>query len=266
MQASGSASPILLVDIGNTSTLLAWMSARGIEGHRRYLRRNGVEANLAEACRDLQGKDARAVLLCSVVPELSGPWLRQLTQCLQCPGWQLTPGGDMPLEVNYPEPSRIGADRLANAIAALARVPAPLVVADFGTALTFDIVDEQGAYIGGVISPGVEMMYRSLGEKTALLPLLDPKPTDRVIGRSTEEAMHAGSFYGYRGMVREIVHEIQAQLQVPELRLLATGGFAAEVLRDFGEAVEVVPDLTLEGLALAWSAVTGEELYDGNTN
>jgi type III pantothenate kinase len=174
-----------------------------------------------------------------------------LSRALGVEAWELVPGNPLEIPVTYPQPRSIGADRLANAVAAVRDVGAPVVVADFGTALTFDIVLEAEGYVGGVIAPGIEMMYSYFGEKTALLPALRPEPRDKIIGKSTAEAMHAGAHFGYRGMVREIFHAIRAKTGLEEMNLVATGGFASQVLHDFDEPVILMPDLTLRGLAMA---------------
>ncbi len=258
--AKPTAAPLLLVDIGNTSTTTALMDRDGgVRELHRYLRRDGVARNLPAAVAAYGGRPIRAVVVGSVVPDITAAWRDVLSQALGCPAWELVPGEPLEIPVTYPEPRTIGADRLANAVAAVRVAGAPVVVADFGTALTFDIVVPDKGYIGGVIAPGIDMMYSYFGEKTALLPTLAPAPTDRVIGTSTAEAMHAGAFFGYRGMVREIFGEIRRALGGGDIPLLATGGFAAEVLRDFGEPVTLLPHLTLEGLAFAWAHAHPQE-------
>lgn len=242
----------LVVDLGNTSATLGLRGAKGIEDTRRYPRRNGARANLAAAADAYRQSGAEAVVIGSVVPRLTRIWGEGLAERLQLPWWELQPGAPLPIAVDYPRPQRIGADRLANAVAAVHRVGAPVVVADFGTALTFDIITAERGYVGGVIAPGIDMMYDYFAERTALLPRITPEPRNRIIGTSTEEAMHAGAYFGYRGMVREIVREVRRELRRDPLPLLATGGFASQVLRDFEESVMIHPHLTLEGLALAW--------------
>jgi len=244
--------PVLIVDIGNTSTTTALIKGGEVSEIQRFARANGVGKNVIQAAGSYDSFGIEHVLLASVVPELTSKWKNYLSQSLKCGAWELIPGAPLEIPVTYPNPTTIGADRLANAVAAVRKVGAPVVVADFGTALTFDIVTQDQGYIGGVIAPGVDMMYSYFGEKTALLPRLTPAPCAKVIGRSTEEAMHAGAFYGYRGMVREIVGQIRKDLELPELHLLATGGFASTVLRDFDESVMLCPTLTLEGIAFAW--------------
>jgi type III pantothenate kinase len=244
--------PLLLVDIGNTSSTTALMRGGEIVELRRYLRADGVEGNISKAVDHYRLFAPSRVIVGSVVPDLTPKWKNDLADRLGCGSWELVPGAPLQIPVTYPNPASIGADRLANAVAAVKLVGAPVVVADFGTALTFDIVTPEQGYIGGVIAPGIDMMYSYFGEKTALLPKLTPNPCAKVVGTSTAEAMHAGAYYGYRGMVREIFHEIRRSLDLPNISLVATGGFASQVLRDFDESVRILPHLTLQGLALAW--------------
>jgi type III pantothenate kinase len=150
--------------------------------------------------------------------------------------------------IAYPHPATIGADRLANASAAAAFYGVPVIVADFGTALTFDIVSRRGAYIGGVIAPGLPLMTDYLAERTALLPHIALEGRLQRIGRSTVAAMRIGALVGYRGMVREIVAHIQRGMSERQVTLVATGGYAARALRGIGFPITIDPDLTLKGL------------------
>lgn len=243
---------LLAVDIGNTSCTTALIQEGEVSELHRFHRINGVDTNIMQATSIYRDFGVEKVIVGSVVPDLTPTWKNTLASELGCGSWELVPGASLEIKVTYPNPTTIGADRLANAVAAVRKGGAPVVVADFGTALTFDIITEDQGYIGGVIAPGIDMMYSYFGEKTALLPKLTPQPFAKVVGKSTEDAMHAGAYYGYRGMVREIFTEIRKDLHVPKLKLLATGGFASTVLRDFDPSVMICPFLTLEGLAFAW--------------
>jgi type III pantothenate kinase len=156
----------------------------------------------------------------------------------------------MSVTVDYPHPETIGADRLANAVAGWERYHAPVIVADFGTALTFDVITGDGRYIGGVIAPGLPLMTDYLAERTALLPHIELGGRYHAVGRSTREAMQIGAIVGYRGMVREIFDHVKAGLNDPGVRLCATGGYAARAVSGLKVPVEVLPKLTLDGLVL----------------
>jgi type III pantothenate kinase len=154
--------------------------------------------------------------------------------------------------IDYPRPATIGPDRLANAVAAHHHFGAPAVVVDFGTAVTFDVVDAAANYVGGVIAPGLAAMTDYLHEKTALLPRIRIRDPRAVIGKSTEEAMLIGAAHGYRGLVRELICELRAELKHPKLPVVATGGYAKLIAAGLPEIQSVEPNLTLEGLRLVW--------------
>jgi len=162
----------------------------------------------------------------------------------------LTHRSPMPITIDYPKPGRIGADRLANAIAVKELYGGPAIVVDFGTAVTFDVVNERGSYIGGVIAPGLNVMMNYLYEKTALLPLVTLREPQHAIGKSTEEAMRIGAVVGYRGLVMEIVEKAGRELNAPRgVRLVATGGYAELIAREI-PGLTVHPQLTLVGLQI----------------
>jgi type III pantothenate kinase len=156
--------------------------------------------------------------------------------------------------VDYPKPNSIGPDRLANAVAARERFGAPVVVVDFGTAVTFDVVDSKGNYVGGIIAPGLAAMTNYLHEKTALLPKIKIREVKSAVGKSTEHAMLVGAVQGYRGLVRELIGELKRELRVKKLPVVATGGYAKLIAAKLPEISAVAPDLTLEGLRLVWQS------------
>jgi type III pantothenate kinase len=161
--------------------------------------------------------------------------------------WKLKLG----VAIDYPKPHSIGADRLANAAAVASLFGWPAIVVDFGTAATFDVVSEQGSYIGGAIAPGLEAMTNYLYQRTALLPRLSLREPHRAVGKSTAEAMRSGAIFGYRGLVREILTQIKAeQFSRKRLAIVATGGYARLIASKVPEITVVHPHLTLEGLRI----------------
>lgn len=244
---------LLLLDIGNTNTHV------GLGNARRVIRRWDLPTEdwfNGRAPRSLGSRLHRVTLngvaLCSVVPR-AVPSARRVLRALS--GVQplvLSPATVRGVGIDYPKPETIGPDRLANAIAARARFGAPVVVVDFGTAVTFDVVDRSGNYIGGVIAPGLAAMTDYLHEKTALLPRIRIRSTNAAVGRNTEEAMLIGALHGYRGLVRELIGRLKRELREPRLPVVATGGYAALVAAELPEISAVEPALTLEGLRLAW--------------
>jgi type III pantothenate kinase len=157
---------------------------------------------------------------------------------------------DLGIPVDSPRKREIGADRLANAVAGRALYGAPVVIVDFGTAVTFDVVNPAGAYCGGVIAVGLPAMTDYLHEKTALLPRVTIREPRRALGKSTREAMLAGAVFGYRGLIREILAGLSRELGAVSLPVVATGGHGALVARGMPEIMAVNPLLTLEGLRM----------------
>ena len=166
--------------------------------------------------------------------------------------------------LDYPHPETIGADRLADAAGAVSRYGAPVLVMDFGTALTAAVVTKDRVWRGGVIAPGFPLMRDYLFERTAKLPRMKIPAFAKAtagrgsgipkIGRSTEEAMWFGALVGYRGMVREIVAELRKNFKC-DFKLVATGGFAKWVLRDLDLPFTIDPTLTLYGAGLVAKGV-----------
>jgi type III pantothenate kinase len=188
--------------------------------------------------------------LSSVVPKATPHVVRMAQQRWRLVPFELTARTMRMLAVDYARPATIGADRLANAIAAKHQYGAPVVVVDFGTAVTFDVVDRRGRYIGGIIAPGLSAMTSYLHEKTALLPRIQVREVDSVIGRSTTEAMQIGAVHGYRGLIRELILKIRQELHARRLPVVATGGCASLLAAKLPEITAVEPLLTLEGLRL----------------
>lgn len=232
---------ILVIDIGNTSTAYGLYRAGKISRLGRLPTREATHAKIRSALKDHRTHSA---VIASVVPSLNGVWAKALGRPILWAGHELK----LSVTIDYAKPASIGADRLANACGGLVKYGCPLIVADFGTAVTFDCVTRKGAYVGGVIAPGLPLMFSYLAEKTAKLPLIKVGPTRSKVGRSTTEAMKLGARWGYRGMVREIVSEL---LKHPDLRgakLVATGGYASWVVRGLNPRMIVDPTLTLYGL------------------
>ena len=246
---------LLLIDIGNTHTHVGRVKRSGqgkIQGQMRLPTEWWASGRAQGRLRKmLGGAEPHAVALCSVVPKASRA-ARQLCRELRVPHFELSARTVRGLGIRYPRPQTIGADRIANALACVHHFGSPSIAVDFGTAVTFDVVDGAGNYVGGIIGPGMAILSEYLHEKTALLPRIRLRAVDRIIGRSTEEAMLIGAVRGYRGLVRQLVAELKTALRAPRLPVIATGGDARLLTRGMREITAVRPDLTLEGIRLAW--------------
>jgi type III pantothenate kinase len=240
----------IVVDIGNTSTAVGLARDGAISGVCHLHGGLKDKRAIAHVVRGLCGRvPVHGSALCSVVPSANAVWQAQLRRLLGRPPLVVSHRVQLGVQVTYPRPSSIGADRLANASAAVARYGAPAIVADFGTAVTFDVILPRQGYIGGVIAPGLPLMTDYLYEKTALLPHIRLVGGLGPIGRSTAEAMRIGAKVGYRGMVREIVIHLMRGLKLKKAALCATGGYAKWALHGLDMSFTIDPDLTLFGIS-----------------
>jgi type III pantothenate kinase len=243
---------IFVVDIGNTSTSVGVAQGRRILRVGRLPSHDGLEGpKILTLLERLSGRAAVTdSVLCSVVPRLNPSWIRVLKEVCGRRPLVVNHRIRMNVKVDYPHPETIGADRLANAVAGWDRYHAPVIVADFGTALTFDVITGDGRYVGGVIAPGLPLMTDYLAERTALLPHIELGGRYHAYGRSTSEAMRIGAMVGYRGMVREIFEHVKEGMNESGVILCATGGYAAQAVAGLKVPVEILPKFTLDGLVL----------------
>jgi type III pantothenate kinase len=234
----------LLIDNSNSFTKLTLASGRRLGTVRRV---PTPELSGATLRRAIAGWEFERVVLASVVPkkgaiiekELRGHELLNVSSKVK-----------LGVGIDYPQPRKIGADRLANSTAGAVLFGAPLVVVGFGTALAFDIISRERTYVGGVIAPGLAAMTDYLHQRTALLPKISLLEPPSAIGKSTKHAMLAGAVYGYRGLVRQILAEIRDELAEKRVRVIATGGYAELIAAGLPEIDVVRPNLTLEGLRI----------------
>lgn len=244
---------ILLLDIGNTHTHVGLATARRVTRCWDMPTEHWFDARAERALKArLKGARVDGAVLCSVVPRAVQPAGAVLKRWMATAPFILDASTIPGLGIDYPRPHTIGPDRLANALAAKVRYGAPVVVVDFGTAVTFDVVSRRGEYVGGIIAPGLAAMTDYLHEKTALLPRIRIRDSRAVIGKNTEQAMRIGAVHGYRGLVRELVGQLKTELRCRRLPVVATGGYARLMASGLGEITAVDPKLTLEGLRLAW--------------
>ena len=253
---------LLAIDVGNTQSHLGLFNGGDLVEHWRFATR--VEATADElAVRvstllGLRGLEAGAVdgsIVSSVVPQLTPEYFGMSERYLNGECLVVGPGVKTGMAIQLENPRELGADRLANAVAAFDRLGGPCAVADFGTAITFDVVSEDGEYLGGVIGPGVEISMEALAQRTAKLPPIElgepPSAAGGVIGRSTQQSLLSGITYGFAGAVDAIARRIQTELG-EETRFVATGGHAHAIV-PFCELIDEVDDLlTLTGLRLIW--------------
>lgn len=233
---------LLLINNNNTRTKFTLASEDKLLSHLSIATSDVTVDSVKALLKDWHYED---VILASVVPDAIAP-LREAQDGKTI--LEISSQIELGVELDFPDPTKIGADRLANASAVAGDYPGEsVVVVDFGTAVTFDIVDKRPAYLGGVIAPGLDAMKHYLHQRTALLPEIEIKAPPSPIGKSTEHAMQSGAFYGYRGLVKEILLQIEQETKTTS-KVIATGGYASLMAKDFPEIELVSPYLTMEGL------------------
>ena len=231
----------LLIDNSNTLTKFALDVGGALSEWRAVIPTSDLSKTSIKDT--LRNQNFDRVTLCSVVPDASA--LMKVT--FDQPIHHISHQSKMPITIEYPNPSKIGADRLANASAAIIGRQGPAIVIDFGTAVTFDVISKAGSYLGGVIAPGTASLRDYLHQKTALLPAIQLEEPNSAIGRSTEEAMQVGAVIGYRGLIREILNEVRRELG-GEPKIFATGGDAELISKGIYDIDIIDQDLTMKGI------------------
>jgi type III pantothenate kinase len=251
----------LLFDIGNTNTHIGLANAQRVIKQTDIPTSEWQNGGVRDALLKFTGRNSiEGAALCSVVPRITPLLLKAIWQLWKVGALELTPKTLRGLGIDYPKPNTIGPDRLANAVAARHHFGTPVVVVDFGTAVTFDVVNCAGNYVGGIIAPGLAAMTNYLHEKTALLPRIQIREINSAIGKSTEQAMLVGAVHGYRGLIRGLLVELKRELNARQLPVVATGGYAKLIASKVPEISAVKPDLTLEGLRLTWESHRSADL------
>jgi len=262
---------LLAIDIGNSSLTIGWFRNAVLAGTRRAATNPRASADELEVLLDgllrlddASFADVSAMACASVVPALTAR-LEVVAARRDRPLLNAAVG-TVPLPVRVDRPAEVGADRLVNALAAARLHGKPAVVADFGTATTFDCVALDGAYVGGAIAPGLELGLDALAARTAKLPRIELRTPDRTIGRDTVSAMQAGTIFGYQALATGLLARIRRELAadsgvaVEEVRTILTGGLSAAPWAAAIEGVDVIdPDLTLKGLGILHAEVSGGE-------
>jgi type III pantothenate kinase len=253
---------LLAIDVGNTQSHLGLFDGDELVEHWRFATQTEATSDelavRVSSLLELRGLDPQVVdgaVVSSVVPQLTPEYFAMSERYLGGGCVILGPGVKTGMAIQLDNPHELGADRLANAVAAYERLGGPCAAADFGTAITFDVISEAGEYLGGVIAPGVEISMEALAQRTAKLPPIElgepPSAAGGVIGRSTHQSLLSGITYGFAGAVDAIARRIQRELG-DETRFVATGGHAAAIV-PFCELIDEVDDLlTLTGLRLIW--------------
>lgn len=259
-RAEGAHHFLITVDIGNTETVVGLFAGKDLRGFWRLtsgqltadeaglrldglLRRRGDQTPSPGASVD--------AVLCSVAPTLTLPWSEALARWTGRPPIEVSAATAKSLPIRYHDKTAVGADRIANAIAARDLYGTPAIVVDLGTATTFDCISRQGAYLGGVIAPGIATSAEELFRRAARLPRVELRTPERALGRTTEESLQAGVIWGAAGQVDALVRRLALEMKGTP-HVIATGGFA-KIIAPHCETINRVDEaLTLKGMLRLW--------------
>lgn len=243
----------IAIDVGNTNTVFGIFKDEKIIACYRF---STHKYETKDEWKDLiekiieKHKGDFSASLGSVVPSKDYLILKALEE-LKIKSLKVKPGVKTGIAILYEHPSEVGVDRIVNAVALRERYGVPGIVVDFGTAITFDVVSGKGEYLGGLICPGISISIENLFKKTSLLPLVEFKKPDGIIGRNTVQSIQSGLYYGFTSMVEGILEKLNKE-KGPFPFIVATGGYSEYISKDISLIKFVDPELTLWGLYLIY--------------
>ena len=248
----------MVLDVGNTKTAVGvyregeWIADWRVTTHLDHLADEYyvlLKALLED--RGLGWKDISGAVIASVVPPLTATFQELMGRVLDKPPVVVGPGVKSGITIKIDNPQEVGADRVANTAAVHKLYGGPAIVADFGTATTFDVVSKDGEYLGGAIAPGLGITAEALVRRTSKLPKVELTLPERAIGTNTVSAMQSGLVLGYLGLVKELVARLKQEIP-GEPKVIATGGMA-DIVAEWTQVIDIVsPRLTLEGLRIIY--------------
>jgi len=256
---------LLAIDIGNSQSSLGAFDGDRLLYHWRIETRTSRTADEYASLLlplfqqfGIEAASWKGVALCSVVPAADSQVAEFSRRYLDHEPLRIHSGMPLGFSMNLSTPHEVGADRLVNVAYAVRKLPLPCIVVDFGTATTFDFVSEDRIYEGGAIVPGLWMGAEGLGGKTAKLPLIDLEFPPAVVGKSTVECIQSGILNGYCALIDGLIGKMEAEVG-RECHVALTGGLSARFESRLEHPVQILPDLTLEGIQILHTEVAGKD-------
>lgn len=247
---------LLVVDVGNSHTVFGIYDGERLAADWRFSTHHGrtvdewaAEVAATLSIKKLERECVDAAIMSSVVPPLTGTLAEMIESFFGIEPLNVGPGVKTGIKILYENPLEVGADRIVNSVAALAKVGGPVIVVDLGTATTFDAITAGGEYLGGIIVPGLQISADSLFARAAKLPRVEVKRPPRLIGRNTVHSIQSGLYYGYASMINGVLDLMRAEMG-GDSHVIVTGGLARALAPDLKGITLIDPHLTLEGLRL----------------
>jgi type III pantothenate kinase len=250
---------LICIDIGNTNTAVGIFVKNILRNYYRVFSNHFLTVDecgilIRQLVGEIKTEKIEGVIIASVVPALTSVYQEMSQKYLHSEPVIVSSKLPLGIKILYDDPEQVGADRIANAVAAFKIYGGPVIVVDLGTATTFDVVSEKGEYLGGVISPGIETSSANLFHKAALLSKVELKKPKKVIGTNTQDSLRSGIIFGAVGQIDEIVKRIEKELG-RKTKVIATGGLAELITRESTTIKKLDATLTLKGLKIIYDRV-----------